>query len=61
MILAASVGVDNETRRGLTQGQGLFQGQQHEFGGYVRGGVGLIKYSVKSNGVWMFSCFFGLC
>ena len=38
-VLAAAVGVDDEPRRGLTQGQGLLQGQQHEFGGHLRGQV----------------------
>ena len=38
-VLAAAVGVDEEPRRGLAQGQGLRQSQQHEFGGHLRGQV----------------------
>ena len=38
-VLAAAIGVGNETRRGLAQRQGLFQRVEHEFGGHLRGQV----------------------
>ena len=35
-VLAAAVGMDNQTRRGLAQRQGLFQSCEDEFGGLLR-------------------------
>ena len=36
-VLAAAVGVNNQGGGGLAQGQDLFQGGKHEFGGHLRG------------------------
>ena len=38
-VLAAPVSVDEQAGAGLAQGQGLFEGRQHEFGGHLRGQV----------------------